>query len=280
MRNNAAIALLAICHLLSAAAAPTQPPASPTSQPRAVLKTSLGIIEINLLQKHAPQAVANFVSLARQGFYNGKTFFKVVPEFLLQSGDPENTGAGGPGYDIDRDKNKDNSHDRSGIVSMLPGEGGRIHGSQFAIILRPTPHLDKRNQIFGEVVAGLDIAKKIAAVPTRAAQPINAVTIESIDILPAEFKIGPYTTHRRLKAADYQKMTEAQAKNLASKLSEAQDLGEVQKITLTSAVPLLGKVQVTYDVDFAKRKASKLIVFGWVARQKFHLSEMQFILQP
>lgn len=262
-----------------AAFANTPVAAAPQVTPKAKIKTSMGDIEVSLFAKQAPQAVANFVNLARQGFYNGALFFKVVPNFLIQTGDPEATGAGGPGYDIERDRGTKLMHNKPGMVSFVPGLNGHAHGSQFVIVLQPTPHLDKKNAAFGEVTMGLEIVEKIAATPTRAAQPIKDVKITAIEITPADLAVAPVTVHRRLQKADVQKLTEAQAIALAQNFGEAQKLGELKSIHLASTSHNGGKVQATYAVDYATRRGTKLILYGWIRREEFRLSETQFILE-
>jgi peptidyl-prolyl cis-trans isomerase B (cyclophilin B) len=136
--------------------------------PRAVLQTRLGEIEIELFPDKAPGHVKNFLDLARKGFYDGTTFHRVIPGFMIQGGDPNTRdpnasrgqhGTGGPGYTIKAEFN-DTSHKR-GIVSMARAQDPDSAGSQFFIVVKDSPYLDRNYTAFGQVVRGLDIADKI-----------------------------------------------------------------------------------------------------------------------
>jgi peptidyl-prolyl cis-trans isomerase B (cyclophilin B) len=127
----------------------------------ATLETDKGIIQLELYPQHAPRTVNNFVFLAREGFYDGVTFHRVVKDFVIQGGDPTGTGRGGPGYRFE-DEFKDNPlrHDAAGMISMA-NAGPNTNGSQFFITLAPQPHLDGRHTVFGRVVAGMDVVQAI-----------------------------------------------------------------------------------------------------------------------
>ena len=163
-------------------------------------ETTEGNFRIRLHDKEAPNTVANFVGLAegtkewrdpatgerkKAPFYNGIIFHRVINGFMIQGGDPLGQGTGGPGYNFADEFHPKLRHDRPGILSMAYA-GANTNGSQFFITLGPTPHLDNRHSVFGEVVEGLDVVKKIGAVPTgrqdRPVKPvvINAVTIERV----------------------------------------------------------------------------------------------------
>jgi peptidyl-prolyl cis-trans isomerase A (cyclophilin A) len=161
-------------------------------------ETSEGNFKIRLFEQEAPNTVANFVGLAegtkewrdpktgerkKSPFYNGIIFHRVINGFMIQGGDPLGQGTGGPGYNFADEFHPKARHDKAGMLSMA-NAGPNTNGSQFFITLGPTPHLDNRHSVFGEVVEGLDVVKKIGAVPTgrqdRPATPvvINTVTIE------------------------------------------------------------------------------------------------------
>jgi len=130
-----------------------------------------GEVEIELYPELAPETVANFVKLSREGFYEGTTFHRVIPGFMIQGGDPNtkdanprNDGAGGPGYSID-DELSDAPHVR-GVVSMANLGRPNSGGSQFFIVLDRQPHLDGHHTIFGRVSRGSDVVDAIAAVET------------------------------------------------------------------------------------------------------------------
>jgi peptidyl-prolyl cis-trans isomerase B (cyclophilin B) len=138
------------------------------ARPRAVLKTPLGDIEIEFFPDKAPGHVKNFLDLARKGFYDGTTFHRVIPGFMIQGGDPNTRdpkgsrgqhGTGGPGYTIKAEFN-DTSHKR-GIVSMARAQDPNSAGSQFFIVVRDSNFLDGNYTAFGQVVRGMEVADKI-----------------------------------------------------------------------------------------------------------------------
>ncbi|MBI5934872.1 MAG: peptidylprolyl isomerase [Chloroflexi bacterium] len=118
-----------------------------------------GTFVIKLFADKAPITVDNFVKLARQGFYNGTTFHRVIDGFMAQGGDPEGTGTGGPGYTF-QDEISDLSFDRAGLLAMA-NSGPNTNGSQFFITFAATPWLDGNHTIFGEVVEGMDVVNNI-----------------------------------------------------------------------------------------------------------------------
>ena len=147
----------------------------------ATFDTDRGPIKVELAQDKAPLTVANFVNLARRGFYDGLNFHRVINDFMVQGGCPEGSGRGGPGYRFEDEANNGLRHDR-GVLSMA-NAGPNTNGSQFFITLGPTPHLDNRHSVFGEVVEGMDVVKKIGAVPTgRQDRPVKDVVINKVTI--------------------------------------------------------------------------------------------------
>ncbi len=146
----------------------------------AILHTARGPIRVRLYAQEAPITVNNFVFLARQGFYDGTTFHRVINNFMVQGGDPTGTGTGGPGYQIKDEFHPKLRHNRPGILSMA-NAGPNTGGSQFFITHTATPHLDNRHAVFGEVVEGLENLMKIRERdPQRDRQPGDA--IERIEI--------------------------------------------------------------------------------------------------
>ncbi len=127
---------------------------------RATLETDKGTIELELYPEHAPKTVNNFVALARDGFYDGLTFHRVIPNFMIQGGDPDGTGRGGPGYQFE-DEVRDNplKHD-AGVISMA-NAGPNTNGSQFFITHGPQPHLNGRHTVFGKVTAGREVVDAV-----------------------------------------------------------------------------------------------------------------------
>ncbi len=156
----------------------------------AVFKTSMGEFEIELYVKDAPETVWNFVNLAegrqktsKEGpFYNGLIFHRVIRGFMIQGGCPEGSGRGGPGYRFGDEFRPNLRHTSEGILSMA-NAGPGTNGSQFFITLGPTPHLDDRHTVFGKVIRGLDVVKKIGDVPTGMMdRPRTDVVIEAVEI--------------------------------------------------------------------------------------------------
>jgi peptidyl-prolyl cis-trans isomerase B (cyclophilin B) len=138
----------------------------------ATFDTSRGRIVVELFTKDAPTTVNNFVFLARDGFYDGTVFHRVIADFMVQGGDPTGTGRGGPGYRFeDETKNNPNRHAR-GVLSMA-NAGPNTNGSQFFITHVDTPWLDGKHTVFGRVLSGLDVVDSVQQGDT-----LNSVTIE------------------------------------------------------------------------------------------------------
>jgi len=156
----------------------------------AVFKTTLGEFEVELFVKDTPETVWNFVNLAegrqktnKEGpFYNGIIFHRVIRGFMIQGGDPEGSGRGGPGYRFGDEFKPNLRHDSEGVLSMA-NAGPGTNGSQFFITLAPTPHLDGRHTVFGKVVKGMEVVRKIGDTQTGAMdRPRTDVVIESLEI--------------------------------------------------------------------------------------------------
>ena len=132
----------------------------PEKDYHANLVTEKGTVRIRLFAREAPQTVNNFVFLAREGYFDGTTFHRVIEGFMAQGGDPTGTGAGGPGYRIMDEFHTDLRHDRPGILSMA-NRGPDTGGSQFFITHVATPWLDDRHAVFGEVVEGMEVVNAL-----------------------------------------------------------------------------------------------------------------------
>ena len=126
----------------------------------AIFDTARGPIRVELLPDQAPLTVANFVNLARHGFYDGLDFHRVIPDFMIQGGCPEGSGRGGPGYRFEDETGNGVRHER-GVLSMA-NAGPNTNGSQFFITHVATPWLDGKHTVFGKVVEGLDVVDAIA----------------------------------------------------------------------------------------------------------------------
>ena len=164
----------------------------------AVIKTSEGDMVVQFWTDAAPKTIENFKKLARQGFYDGTIFHRIVKEFMIQGGDPnskdpakENSyGQGGPGYNIKAEFN-DHSHDR-GVMSMARRPDPDSAGSQFFICLAPVHRLDHQYTTFGKLIKGQDVLEKIGDIPVtknsmgEPSKPTKRVVIESIKIVPAD----------------------------------------------------------------------------------------------
>ncbi len=166
--------------------------------PNATFVTSLGTFKVKLFPEHAPTTVANFVDLAtgkrewkdrsdgqrkKTPLYNGTIFHRVIPNFMIQGGDPEGTGMGGPGYRFEDEFPPDGpKFDRPGLLAMA-NAGPNTNGSQFFITVAQTPHLNRRHTIFGEVTEGMEVVEAIAVVPTGAQdRPIDDVVLERVEV--------------------------------------------------------------------------------------------------
>ena len=148
----------------------------------ATIHTNMGDVVIELFPAAAPITVNNFVFLAKEGFYDGVIFHRVIENFMIQGGDPTGTGSGGPGYNFKDEFDSSLFFDRPGILAMA-NAGPNTNGSQFFITVVPTPHLNGAHTIFGQVLEGQEIADTISQVPTGAGnRPTQAITIHSIEI--------------------------------------------------------------------------------------------------
>ncbi|MDB5120584.1 MAG: peptidyl-prolyl cis-trans isomerase cyclophilin type [Sphingobacteriales bacterium] len=129
---------------------------------KAIIKTEKGDMTVQFYDKDAPKAVANFLKLAKSGFYDGVTFHRVLPDFVIQGGDPTGTGAGGPGYTIDCELTGDNQYHDRGVLSMAHA-GRNTGGSQFFIChsRNNTSHLDRNHTCFGKVIENVDVVDAI-----------------------------------------------------------------------------------------------------------------------
>jgi cyclophilin family peptidyl-prolyl cis-trans isomerase len=156
--------------------APPSTGIDPKKKYTATIVTPLGNIVIELFADKAPKTVNNFVFLARDGYYDGVTFHRVIKGFMAQGGDPTGSGRGGPGYVFEDEFHPQLRHNGPGILSMA-NAGPNTNGSQFFITHGPTPHLDNKHSVFGKVTQGLDVLLQIPERdPARASTPGLAMT--------------------------------------------------------------------------------------------------------
>jgi cyclophilin family peptidyl-prolyl cis-trans isomerase len=150
----------------------------PKKQYKAHMETDKGTMVIELFADKTPMTVNNFVFLAREGYYDGVIFHRVIDNFMVQGGDPTGTGRGGPGYKFGDEFNSSLKHDKQGILSMA-NAGPGTNGSQFFITHGPTPHLNGKHTVFGQVVEGLDV---LMSIPARDPGNVNAPAVKIIRV--------------------------------------------------------------------------------------------------
>ena len=157
--------------------------------PIVTIQTNQGTIQVELYPDVAPNTVNNFISLVQTGFYNGTIFHRVIPGFMIQGGDPEGTGMGGPGYSIKGEFAANgfanNLKHTAGVISMARAQNPDSAGSQFFIMVEDAPHLDGQYAAFGKVTQGLEVAQAIVSAPRdwhdrpREDQVMETVTVET-----------------------------------------------------------------------------------------------------
>ena len=148
---------------------------------QAILHTSEGAIELELYPNEAPKTVENFVKLARDGFYEGVIFHRVIPDFMIQGGDPTGTGTGGPGYEFEDEFNE---HRVVRGALAMANAGPNTNGSQFFIVTaEATPWLDGKHTVFGKVTSGMDVVDRICeAERDQNDRPASPVAIERVEL--------------------------------------------------------------------------------------------------
>ncbi len=174
------------------------PAAAGVQNPKVVMETTAGKVEITLYKDRAPKTVENFLGLATgkkewvdpitgkkmkgKSLYSGTIFHRVIPGFMIQGGDPMGTGVGGPGYEFADETSPQDQFDRSGLLAMA-NSGPNTNGSQFFITVKATPWLNGRHTIFGEVTAGMDVVDKIISAQRDARdRPLQPIKIKKISI--------------------------------------------------------------------------------------------------
>lgn len=188
MKRNTALSLVAMLAMGATIVGKTFAEDKQLSDINVVFKTSKGDIEAVVYASKAPVTSANFLNLAKRGYYDGLTFHRVISDFMIQGGDPTGTGSGGPGYKFEDETDRSLLHDSPGILSMANADrgkraysnSGKTNGSQFFITHGPTPHLDGMHTVFGKVTKGQDVVDAIK-------QGDEIETIEVLDSTDALF---------------------------------------------------------------------------------------------
>ena len=153
----------------------------PNKKYSVTIETTEGVITADLFPKDAPHHVNSFIFLAKEGFYDGVIFHRVIPGFMIQGGDPTGTGTGGPGYQIKAEFNK-RKHVR-GVLSAARSQHPDSAGSQFFLMHQEAPHLDGQYTAYGQATSGLDVIDKIVNAPKGASdRPKNPASIKSIKV--------------------------------------------------------------------------------------------------
>jgi cyclophilin family peptidyl-prolyl cis-trans isomerase len=154
-----------------------------STNPVAIVETSMGTFKIELFADKAPHTVQNFIELVNRGFYKNMIFHRVVAGFVIQTGDPTGTGRGGSERSIKLEIHPDLKHDRAGIVGMARSQDPDSATSQFYITLGPAPHLDGKYAIFGKVIEGLEVVMAIGQVEVGPGdRPVVPVELKSISM--------------------------------------------------------------------------------------------------
>lgn len=225
---------------------------------RAKFTTTEGVFEAKLFYKEAPMTVSNFVELARKGFYNGLIFHRVIPNFMIQGGDPKGNGTGGPGYTFADEFHPSLRHSKAGMLSMA-NSGPGTNGSQFFVTVNATPHLDNRHSIFGEVVSGYDVVKKISEVKASNDKPLKDVKIEKLEIIGDWFKLSEVKKSKELSQDDIKSISKKSVESLLTKIGDSQGFGALSQATFTDGMARGDQIQVRYTANYAKSKGAQFI---------------------
>lgn len=247
----------------------------------AKMTTSHGPIEITLFADKAPKTVSNFVELARKGYYDGVTFHRIVPGFVIQGGDPLGTGAGGPGYCFQDEIVPGLTHSKAGILSMA-NSGPDTNGSQFFITLAATPHLDRKHTVFGEVTAGMDTVTKIAATKSKELpqdpKAVQKIVIQKVEIV-GDFKPVAFAKVSELTSADLEKLLQPRVAELATSIgrsANADRTGKFVKATMEQGRTKCAEAQAIFNLEYEKSAKAKLVIYGRTEGKGFEVSQLQW----
>ena len=242
---------------------------------KAKFTTNKGVFEAKLFHKEAPNTVANFVELARKGFYNGLIFHRVIPNFMIQGGDPKGNGTGGPGYTFADEFHPSLKHSKAGFLSMA-NSGPDTNGSQFFVTVAATPHLDNRHSIFGEVVSGMDVVNAIVNVPTVSDKPKSDVKIEKLEIIGDWYKGVEVKKQKEVGEAEIKESSKKLVENVLTKIGESLGLGKLQQATYLEGMAKGSQIQVRYSADFAKNKGAQFIGAIAINNKVGEIQQFQF----
>jgi peptidyl-prolyl cis-trans isomerase A (cyclophilin A) len=244
---------------------------------RAKFNTTEGTFEVKLFHNEVPVTVSNFVELARKGFYDGLVFHRVIPNFMIQGGDPKGNGTGGPGYTFADEFHASLKHSKPGILSMA-NSGPNTNGSQFFVTVKETPHLDNRHSVFGEVVSGFDVVKKISEVKSTNDRPDKDVKITKLEIIGDWFKPTSVKKSKELTQDDIKNVSRKPVEALVGKIGEAQGFGKVVQVTFNDGMGRGEQFQVRYSVNYAKSKGAQFMGLFTVKDGKTpELQQFQFV---